>query len=125
MINLRKIDRWIQRWDGYISLNIGIVTLIAGMILSLIEFHNFDISQNLSRLDLMINNYQLENGLPEKDLFVETTLDGERIEVKELGKEYRGGLQQALKGMLLNIIGMFLIGYGVRDYLRLIRGEKG
>ena len=60
----------------------------------------------------------------EEDLFLETFLGGEIITADELMSGYRLGVTQAAVGMFLNILGMFLIGYGIRDYLRLIRGEK-
>ena len=98
--------------------------MITGIFLSLIGFHNFDTAQNFQFIDMVIKNYQLENGLLQESLFVETSINKEIIEAIELGGTYRMGIAQAYWGIFFNLLGMFLIGYGMKDYLELIVGGE-
>jgi len=109
----------IRKYEGYISLSIGLILILVGMLGFLLGFHNFDISQNLEFIEQSIYRFQLDNHLTPKPLYYETTLRGDKH--TDFANLYREGLNQAFEGILLLVVGMFFIGYGMRDYFLVIR----
>lgn len=103
-----------NKYDGYISLVLGLTLLIIGLAYFFVGFHNFDLGQNFRFLESLINKYQLSNNLSSERLFYETTMDGDAI--FDFSDMYHKGIEQAAGGFFTALFGMLLIGYGLRDY---------
>lgn len=119
---LDKTNKSFKKYEGFYSLAVGLALMVSGLTLFWLGFHNFDTAQNLDFLQSLITRYQSENNLPVETLFHETTLSAKKV------YDYRGlytqGVIQSFKGFFLSLFGASLIGYGIRDYNRVLNENK-
>ena len=117
-----KINKSRKKYEGFHSLTAGLILIVLGLTYFWLGFHNFDLGQNFDFLQSLITKYQSKNNLTVETLFHETTLSGKPIyDYQEI---YRKGIIQLFNGFFLSLLGAFLIGYGLRDYIGVLNENK-
>ena len=103
-------DYWNKSYPSYF-VTIGLLFMLFGVFIGMVGYHNFDISQNLMRINLWINYEYLANDINLTVHLKETTInDGGEIELID---SYRIGVKQVFMGAISLALGALIFASGL------------